>query len=438
MTTAASITISLKLSTGSVALTITSVGTEQDGHAAVFLTNNPLNSLAFTRIPGLSSGRLMTGQSVDPDASSGISIPQGTLATILPELTTTSDYVASDSLDDPEFYSSYIKEHHQMYWYLVGVIYLSLWVLYCLIRAYRYPFLTRHSSEIIPHLLMVKTVPLVIYPTYAEYVSYGLGFMAIDLPWVNELLPSTMADPLDYAPKGFFYYFTNMNFAAMSLITFAIYLFLLGFSYLMCADSRVEEVELKETQRLRTPNLLFNAFKEFLVNFFYFGLAFAGFCSLVGSLHNSTSVISVNGMFYIMGVLVMGALTTEAFYRVFTEKDIGRARVICKAGLLAGATTNPIYLAAVAVVLDCILMVVEYKIRRDKLICRKAWMACQILAQLALITFYFVPDSLLTILLTILFAISVLPVDIYITCKEVDHYIRDKQENKSDPMSKTH
>ena len=51
----------------------------------------------------------MTGQSIDTDSSTGIIVPQSTLGTILPDLQTTSDYSSSYSLDDPEFYSTYLK-----------------------------------------------------------------------------------------------------------------------------------------------------------------------------------------------------------------------------------------------------------------------------------------------------------------------------------------
>jgi cytochrome c-type biogenesis protein CcmE len=40
-----------------------------------------------------------------------------------------------------------------------------------------------------------------------------------------------MVSPHDITPKGFFFYFKNMNFAAMSLITFIIFLVLYGIGY---------------------------------------------------------------------------------------------------------------------------------------------------------------------------------------------------------------
>jgi hypothetical protein len=44
------------------------------------------------------------------------------------------------------------------------------------------------------------------------------------------------------------------------------------------------------------------------MNYFAFGLSFAGFASVIGSLMNGTNLISINGLFYIVGVGVFGAV----------------------------------------------------------------------------------------------------------------------------------
>lgn len=59
--------------------------------------------------------------------------------------------------------------------------------------------------------------------------------MSLDAPWLNQLIPDIIADPLDISPKGFFYFFKNMNFASMSLATFGFFLFLYGLTYLICS-----------------------------------------------------------------------------------------------------------------------------------------------------------------------------------------------------------
>jgi hypothetical protein len=53
--------------------------------------------------------------------------------------------------------------------------------------------------------------------------------MAIDLPWLNKLLPDIFSQSIDTSPKGFYFFFTSMNFAGMSLVTFGIFIVLLLF-----------------------------------------------------------------------------------------------------------------------------------------------------------------------------------------------------------------
>jgi hypothetical protein len=60
--------------------------------------------------------------------------------------------------------------------------------------------------------------------------------MAIDLPWVNKLLPDIFSQNIDTSPKGFYFFFTSMNFAGMSLVTFGIFIALLLLGYLALKD----------------------------------------------------------------------------------------------------------------------------------------------------------------------------------------------------------
>ena len=83
------------------------------------------------------------------------------------------------------------------------------------------------NCEIVGHVLALKCFSLVVFPSYAEYVNFCLGFMVVDLPWLNVMLPSAVANEFDYAPTGYYFYFTNMNLAAMHLITTVIFLLLL-------------------------------------------------------------------------------------------------------------------------------------------------------------------------------------------------------------------
>jgi ABC-type multidrug transport system fused ATPase/permease subunit len=155
-----------------------------------------------------------------------------------------------------------------------------------------------------------------------------------------------------------------------------------------------------------------------LLNFFCFGFAFAGFCSLIGSFLNGSTIVSMSGMFYIVGVMVYALVFAEAVLSFYSEKQIGRLRVVLKASLLAAGSLNPIYLASVAIIADAILIIVEFQLRKSNLTCPKAWLLTNIFALTALVSYFFVPDSLLTLILVVAFTFCIVPVEIYMFCKE--------------------
>lgn len=69
-----------------------------------------------------------------------------------------------------------------------------------------------------------------------------------------------------------------------------------------------KENEVKIDEKGTVVNFRFKAVKEFLLNFFGFGIAFAGFSSILGAFLNYTSVLTLNGLFYILGVIAYGAI----------------------------------------------------------------------------------------------------------------------------------
>lgn len=197
-------------------------------------------------------------------------------------------------------------------------------------------------------------------------------------------------------PTGYRFFFQNMNLAAMQLITCLVFLMLLCLGYCLMADTEKQEVTLKKKGNTM-KNYKFKAFREFLMNFFCFGFGFAGFSAIVGTFLNQSSVLTANGIFYILGVILYGVVLSEAVVFLVVNKRIGRLRVILKATFLAAAGLNPLYLSAVAIFVDAILIIVEYNQRKKVLISPKAWLAQNFIALSSLLAFFFVPDSFLTI-----------------------------------------
>ena len=93
----------------------------------------------------------------------------------------------------------------------------------------------------------------------------------------------------------------------MHLFTTVIFLVLFVMAYCLLNDTKSNEIRINDKKK-NVVNFKFKAFKEFLMNFFGFGLAFAGFSSIIGSFLNYSSTLSLNGVFYILGVIIYGAI----------------------------------------------------------------------------------------------------------------------------------
>lgn len=86
--------------------------------------------------------------------------------------------------------------------------------------------------------MALKAMPLVVYPTFAEYVNFSLGFLAADLPWLSKVLPDSFFNTLDFMPMGYLFYFKNMNFAAMQIISSGVFVFLLIAGYFFLSQDK--------------------------------------------------------------------------------------------------------------------------------------------------------------------------------------------------------
>ena len=93
-------------------------------------------------------------------------------------------------------------------------------------------------------------------------------------------------------------------------------------------------------------------------------------------------------------------------------------RIVLKATFLAGAGLNPLYLAAVALIVDIILILIEFKLRKKHLVCPIAWLVSHILMWSALVSYFFVPDSYLTIALVMVLVILAFVFELYQFFKE--------------------
>ena len=139
-------------------------------------------------MPLANRGRILAGQSIQTKALASLSLPKSVVNNVLPSVLLSTDLSMTNSLDDSNFYPSFVSQKYSLYYYLFGVVIVGLLFFYGLARATCLGMYSR-NAELVGHCLALKTVSLVVYPTYAEYVNFCLGFMVVDLPWLNLLLP---------------------------------------------------------------------------------------------------------------------------------------------------------------------------------------------------------------------------------------------------------
>ena len=101
-----------------------------------------------------------------------------------------------------------------------------------------------------------------------------------------------------------------------------------------------------------------HAYLRFLYNFFAFGIIFAGISSFQGGIFNPVQTLSINSLFYILGIVIYGLFVCEAVYKTYRNPNvyIWRLRIVIKATLLSLGHFSPIYLLSSAVVMDILML----------------------------------------------------------------------------------
>lgn len=140
---------------------------------------------------------------------------------------------------------------------------------------------------------------------------------------------------------------------------------------------------------------------ELLWNIFSFSVVYYSCLSVQGGFYNFLQIITVNGVFYIMGILLFIYVTIEAFYSFIRNyKLINKLRVYIKACLLSLAYLNPIYVASVCVAFDIMLIVLQFYLINKKNQLSKWFTISHILNTISILFMIFISSSLLSLFLT--------------------------------------
>lgn len=156
-----------------------------------------------------------------------------------------------------------------------------------------------------------------------------------------------------------------------------------------------------------------------LWNVFTFSVVYYSCLSVQGAFYNYQQIITVNGVFYILGMLLFIYVTIETFYSFLRNfKLINKLRIYVKACLLSVAYLNPIYVTSVCVAFDIMLIVIHFYLINKKNQLSKIFTFTHILSTVSILFMIFISQSLISLFLSALSLLTCLALEIYIHYKE--------------------
>ena len=232
----------------------------------------------------------MQTSNIELEADFIIDMYQNAVESILTSVGTGSSLQMSTSINSPEFIGSTLGLRSYFYHFFGWGVVVFLLVFYFL-KTVVLDSEGKDKSQLTPHLLLLKTPALAVFPAYAELLDFCRGFMVADLPFLDDVFGSNLADSLDTSPDPFRIFYASLSVSATflsALIVIVALLLVAGIAAYLSADSR--------------PHLRNCA--HFLFNFFYGGLAFASVVCIQGAFLNLAEDFTVISSFYILGILI--------------------------------------------------------------------------------------------------------------------------------------
>lgn len=167
-------------------------------------------------------------------------------------------------------------------------------------------------------------------------------------------------------------------------------------------------------------------------NIFIFGATWAGASCIQGALLNPFQTVTMNSGFYMIGIALYCVVVAGGLYNLYQgRKNMFRLRIIIKASLLAIANISPIYIFSVSVVLDVVLLVLEYNFSRVIRLYPKTWLAKNIMCNLALSVLGLVPSAMISLIIASVIISIVLLMDVFTHIKEYsDSSLRNKMRRR--------
>ena len=166
-----------------------------------------------------------------------------------------------------------------------------------------------------------------------------------------------------------------------------------------------------------------------------FGLIWASSLSIEGALLNPIQELSFNSGVYMFGIAVYCAIFSHTVYQIYSsaEENFYKMRILIKGTLLAWSNASPIYIFTLAIILDLLLMILDYKLLKREF--PKLWLCKHICLNVAVFSLALVPSAFMTLIFCSSVVLFVLILDLYTHVKEFQKVRKNKTFKALDKSS---
>jgi hypothetical protein len=156
-----------------------------------------------------------------------------------------------------------------------------------------------------------------------------------------------------------------------------------------------------------------------IYNLFIAGLTFNSFINMIGMVLNPASAISINGLFYILGIVVYALVLFDALKSLNEKRtELAKIRMVIKATLMALIILSPVPLFAAMALIDVVVSAYEYKVKLGEWVVPKLWLANQVLCIVGYAALIFLSNMLLGLIVGMTCVVAIIGIDSYLHYKE--------------------
>ncbi len=439
------------------------------GNTIIFYTDNPVSNQMEEKTKKMEFRRLLESETrlllTELNLQVLVKMDEQVYREILPDLDYKGAMTVGYSLNNPEFMNSYVAAETGNKYLMFEVIGMATILLFLVNYVVKFLFTMPHSrnrATLLPHIIALKSCCLILYPSHFEYISFCKGFMVVDLPWLNSMFASQLTDVSDHVQVPFGLFFQNMSIAGTFLLGFIAYLTLvLIVQAYFYVTKEPEELKSEKTESELDSDEMRKNKKEFKIqnleeamginydndesettlkkrnylelfwNLFTFSMCYYSCVSVQGAFYNYSQMITLNGAFYILGMLVFIYVTIETFYAFFRNfRNISKVRIYVKACLLSLAHFNPIYVVSVCVLFDMLMAVLQFYVVSKPNQFSKFFVLTHLLSSVVIGLMIFVSGSLVSLFSTAVCLVICLGFELFIHIKEYQNANKSVEEEE--------